>query len=156
MGLQENFQKETVEKLDLREAIKVSPKSTLRNAIALMRENKIGCVVVVGGDGIPVGFFTESMVVELLSHGSLPLADPIIEHMSQRFPWVRNSDPVADVVGAMELKNTRLLCVLDSDDQVVGITGQRGVMEYVAEHFPGQVMVQRVGQSPFLSDREGA
>ena len=56
----------------------------------------------------------------------------------------------------MQLKNLRFLCVVDENGQVAGLTGQRGLMEYVAEHFPGEVMVQRIGQPPYLSDREGA
>ena len=82
--------------------------------------------------------------------------DPLEKHMSDRCPWVRTTDPITDVIEAMELKNTRLLCVVDEKGSVVGVTGQRGIMEYVAEHFPGQVMVQRIGQPPYLSDREGA
>ena len=76
--------------------------------------------------------------------------------MAERVPWVKLSDPISDVMEAMQLKNTRILCVVDDKDRVVGLTGQRGLMEYVAEHFPGQVMVQRVGQTPYLADREGA
>ncbi len=56
----------------------------------------------------------------------------------------------------MLLKNVRMLCVVDEQGRVVGLTGQRGLMEYVAEHFPGEVMVQRIGQPSYMSDREGA
>ena len=92
----------------------------------------------------------------MLSHGPLPLDEPVEKHMAERCPWVRASDPIADVLEAMQLKNIRLLCVVDEQDRVVGLTGQRGLMEYVAEHFPGEVTVQRIGQPPYLSDREGA
>ena len=81
---------------------------------------------------------------------------PIEQFMAPRCPWVQKGDPISDVLEAMQLKNIRFLCVVDDDGRVAGLTGQRGLMEYVAEHFPGQVMVQRVGQPPYLSDREGA
>ena len=45
--------------------------------------------------------------------------------------------------------------VTDDDGRVDALTGQKGLMEYVAEHFPKQVMVQRIG-SPVIQDREGA
>ncbi len=156
MGLQENFRKDPVSELQIRDAVVVGSSATVRDAVGLMREANLGCAVVVDDHRKPIGILTESMVTELLSHGSLPVNAPVHEHMADRCPWVRNTDPVVDVLEAMQMKNIRMLCVVDDQDRVVGVTGQRGVMEYVAEHFPGQVMVQRVGQTPYLSDREGA
>ena len=75
--------------------------------------------------------------------------------MAKQWPWVQTSDPIVDVLEAMLTKNVRFLCVVDEEGRVVGLTGQKGLMEYVAEHFPGQVMVQRVGCAPYLN-REGA
>ena len=45
---------------------------------------------------------------------------------------------------------------VDDQGKLVGLTGQKGLMEYVAEHFPGEVMVQRVGEKPYTQSREGA
>ena len=156
MALQENLRRETVDKLVVREAVNVSATDSIRETIALMRKHDIGCATVIDGDGKPIGMITESMLVEMLSHGTLKLDEPVEKHMAERVPWVKLSDPISDVMEAMQLKNTRILCVVDDKDRVVGLTGQRGLMEYVAEHFPGQVMVQRVGQTPYLADREGA
>ena len=66
------------------------------------------------------------------------------------------SDPIVSVLESLELKNIRFLAVVDEDGRLAGLTGQKGLMEYVADHFPGEVMVQRVGQTPFLHQREGA
>ena len=156
MGLKENFEKESVSKLEIRDAVTVSPNDSLADAIGLMRERDIGCAIVVDEHRKPIGIITESMLTELLSHGALPVNDPVEKHMADRCPWVRATDPVADMLDAMQMKNVRMLCVVDKHDRVVGVTGQRGMMEYIAEHFPGEVMVQRVGQAPYLSDREGA
>ena len=41
-------------------------------------------------------------------------------------------------------------------DVVVGLTGQKGLMEYIADLFPQEVHVQRVGTKPFPATREGA
>jgi predicted transcriptional regulator len=156
MGLQENLRDESVDKLEVRDPVNVTPTATLRETITLMRKHDLGCATVIDEGRKPLGMITESMLTEMLSHGPLPLDEPVKNHMSDRVPWVRRSDPIADVMEAMQLKNVRMLCVLDDKDRVVGLTGQRGLMEYVAEHFPGEVMVQRVGQTPYLADREGA
>ncbi len=156
MGLQENFRNEQVRQLEMRDPVVVTADVTLREALTQMRERNVGCAIVVDEDRKPQGMFTESMLVEMLSHGPLSLDEPIEKYMADRCPWVRMDDPIADVLDAMQLKNIRMLCVVDEQNRVVGLTGQRGLMEYVAEHFPGEVTVQRVGQSPYLSDREGA
>ena len=43
-----------------------------------------------------------------LSHGPVPLDDPIEKHMADRCPWVRTDDAIADVLEAMQLKNMRM------------------------------------------------
>ena len=156
MGLQENIQDESVDKLEVRDPVNVPPTASIRETVALMRKHDVGCAIVVDDDQKPIGIFTESMLTEQISHGSLHLDEPVSKHMADRVPWVKLSDPIADVVEAMQLKNIRILCVVDDQGRAVGLTGQRGLMEYVADHFPGQVMVQRVGQTPYLADREGA
>ena len=50
----------------------------------------------------------------------------------------------------------QFVCVTDDEGQIVGVTGQRGIAEYVAESFPQQVAVQRLGCTPWMQQREGA
>jgi hypothetical protein len=76
--------------------------------------------------------------------------------MADYWCCVNTSDPIAKVVAAMQAQNVRFVCVLDDEGRVTALSGQKGVMEYVAEHFPGQVMVQRIGCAPYTQQREGA
>ena len=156
MGLKENLRKDRIDQLNLREPVTVPPSASVRDAVQLMRDKDIGCAIVVDDDRKPIGIFTESMLTETLSHRPASLDEPIHGHMADRCPWVRTTDTVSELLEAMQLKNMRMVCVVDEQDHVVGLTGQRGLMEYVAEHFPGQVMVQRIGLSPNYSEREGA
>jgi predicted transcriptional regulator len=156
MGLQENIRNDRIDQLELREPVSVSPDVSLRETLTTMRSRNIGCAAVVDKDNKPIGIFTESMLTELLSHGSVKMEKPVQEYMAERYPWVRTTDPVAELLEAMQLKNVRMLCVVDKQDRLVGLTGQRGLMEFISDHFPGQIMVQRVGLTPFPADREGA
>ncbi len=156
MGLKEKLKKDRIEQLHLREAVTVPPSASMREAVQLMRDKNIGCAIVVDEEHKPLGIFTESMLTETLSHRPNSLDEPIQGHMADRCPWVRTTDTVAELLEAMQLKNVRMVCVVDAQDRVVGTTGQRGLMEYIAEYFPGQVMVQRIGLSPYYSEREGA
>jgi CBS domain-containing protein len=156
MGLQENLRNENLTRLEIRQPVLVRPGASVRDAVNQMRQQKLGCAVVVDENRKALGVFTESMLVRMLAYHPEQLDDPVEEHMTEQVPWVRQTDPIADVLEAMELKNIRTLCVLDDKDRVVGLTGQRGLMEYIAEHFPGDVTVQRIGLPPYPADREGA
>jgi len=156
MGLQDNLRQEPVRRLALRQPVMVTPASSLREAIVAMRERQLGCAVITNSEQKPIGMFTEGMLTKLLAAKSLCLDDPIERHMAGQWPWVRLSDPIIDVLRAMELKNIRFICVVDDEGRLAGLTGQKGLMEYIAEHYPGQVMVQRIGGKPYSQTREGA
>ena len=156
MGLHENMQSDPVGRLALREPVTARAETSLRDAILLMREKKLGCVIVVDESRHPLGMFTESMLTQLLTQNPAAVGDPLIDHVAERWPWVAMTDKIVDVLEAMQTKNVRFLGVVDEDGCLVGLAGQKGLMEYVAEHFPGQVMVQRIGGKPYTSEREGA
>jgi CBS domain-containing protein len=156
MGLPENIKNEQVSRLDLREPITVSPDDTVRDVIVKMRKKNLGCVIAVDEQQKPVGLFTESMLTQLVAQDTALLELPLKEHLTERWPWVRMTDPISYVLEAMYEKNVRFLCVVDKDGRLKGLTGQKGLMEFVAEHFTGQVMVQRIGGTPYTQNREGA
>lgn len=156
MSLKNNLQTETVDQLNLRKAITISPQSTVRQAVEAMRAGKLGCTIVIDADNKPVGIFTEAILRGELASGPECIETPVSEHMAKEFPWVYANDPIETVLEAMETKNHRFVVVVDSAGRVCGLTGQKGLMEYVADHFPEEVMVQRVGSEPYPARREGA
>lgn len=155
MKLLQNMNQEPVAQLALRDPVLCRADDSLQAAIDEMRNRKLGCVIVIDDQRKPIGMFTESMLTQLLAQGVAPLDDPLSKHMAERWPWVKQDDPIVDVLEAMQAKNVRFICVVDEEGRVVGLTGQKGLMEYIAEHFPEQVMVQRVGAAPY-AEREGA
>jgi CBS domain-containing protein len=121
-----------------------------------MREQKLGCAIVVDDERKPVGLFAESKLTRLLSETPAAIYDPILEHLDPQWPTVESSAPISCVLSALELANVRFLIVVDGQGRLAGLTGQKGLMEYVAEHFPRQVTVQRIGGKPYPAEREGA
>lgn len=156
MGLHANMSTEPVSRLKLRPALRVKPTSTLREAIDVMREGHLGCVIVADSKDRPAGIFTEAMLRNLMANGTPPLAEPVSSHMAESFAWVKETDSIETVLDGMEEKNVRFVVVVNKSGKIVGLTGQKGLMEYVAEHFPGEVMVQRLGTEPYPQQREGA
>jgi predicted transcriptional regulator len=156
MGLRENMTSEKVSELSLREAIVADPATTVRDAVARMCGKRLGCVIVAGEDGRPIGTFTEEVLIRILVDVPRALDAKIGDHMSAQWACVKLTDPIANVLEAMESKRLRFICVVDDAGRATGLTGQRGLMEYIAEHFPRQVMVQRVGVKSSTERREGA
>ena len=107
MGLHENMRNEPVSQLALREPVRVVPSDTMRLAIERMREKKLGCAVVVNEDEEPVGLLTESMITHMIAQKIAILDDSVQQHMADQLPWVKLTDPIADVLEAMQLKNLR-------------------------------------------------
>jgi CBS domain-containing protein len=156
MGLYENIRREPVSRLSLREPVVVGLEATVRDAVRCMRQRKLGCAIVVDEQNKPVGLFAESRLTRLLRECPSAIEDPISKHLDREWPTVNLSDPISCVLAALEFANIRFLIVVDDRGRLAGLTGQKGLMEYVAEHFPRQVTVQRIGGKPFPADREGA
>jgi len=156
MTIYDDMQTDRVSELALRPPIRNKPTDSVRDAVVNMRAGKLGCTIVVDDDDKPIGVFTEAMLRQQFSHSNGVLDDELKSHMATTFAWVSTSDPVETVLDAMELKNIRFVVVVNEDGTVAGLTGQKSLMEYVAEYFPGEVMVQRVGSQPFPDTREGA
>jgi CBS domain-containing protein len=152
----DDLKQDTVSSLQLREAIVIHPQTSVSEAVALMRTKSLGCAVIVDHDGTPRGFFTEqSLLVALLQHDSLE-DRPVSDFVDPDFITVQSSEPISRVWEAVRSSGSRFICVTDDDGNLIGVTGQRGLAEYVAEYFPQQVSVQRLGSTPWMQNREGA
>jgi len=156
MGLYENVRNEPVSNLALREAVLVPPEMSLREADKLMQRKELGCIIVVGEDGMPLGTYTEEVLIRLLACRPAALDEPVKDHLSPRWACVRRDEPIAKVLEAMQKQDLRFICVTEQSGMPVALTGQKGLMEYVADHFPQLVMSQRVGAKSSTAEREGA
>ena len=156
MGLHENMRAENVRSLSLREPVTVSPDEPLKQVVETLKSRRLGCAIVVDQDGKPIGIFTESQLIRLLSQEETDFSVPVSSVMETDWPCARDDAPVVEVLNQMTSRNLRFVIVVDAAGNLVGLTGQRGLLEYIADHFPEQVMVQRIGGTPHLKNREGA
>lgn len=157
MGLRENIDMEPVSALPIRELIQVLPDSTVRQVLAKMREKHLGCVVVVNEYGAPLGQFTERLLIRLLIDGDGNLDQPVSNLMIDVRGCVKQSDPIRKVIDYMQDTGLRFVCVTDDQGKrPIGLTGQKGVMEYIADHFPRAVKSQLMESKLYMDEREGA
>ena len=156
MGFREDLSQETVEKLALRDAIAIDEHTILRAALALMRSNSLGCAVIVDQRSCPTGIFTEQSVIRALVAGASLDSVPVSKFTDPDFCVVRTSDPISVAWKAIVGSGARFLCVVDDNGGLVGLSGQRGLAEYVCDCFAKQITVQRLGSAPWMLQREGA
>lgn len=155
MGLFENIQTDKVKNLNLRDPVLAKPDDKVRDVVQAMRNVNLGCAIVVDDARKPVGMFTESILTQMVAKKPKSMQDNVYDHCANQWPQVSQADPVSAVLDALEIKNARFVSVVDESGRILGLTGQKGLMEYVADHFP-QVTVQRVGQKASMKNREGA
>ncbi len=156
MGLRQNILTDPVSELDLRKVVTVKTETPVRQAAALMREHQLGCVIVVDSHGKPVGKFTERKIIRLMVDDPTQMDQPVKNFMIPSADPVRDTDSIAAMVSKMQVGNLRFLCVVDAQNKAVALSGQKGLMEYIADHFPRQIKVQRMKSKIFLDEREGA
>jgi CBS domain-containing protein len=156
MGLRENILEETVAKLPLREVIKVRPSTPVREVAKKMRAKHLGCAILVDAKGKPVGKFTERKLMRLLLENPKNLDEPVEKFSYPSGDPVAVTDSIAKMVQVMQSRQLRFLSVVDGQGRVVALTGQKGLMEYIAEHFPRRVKVERLQSKLSMDDREGA
>lgn len=157
MGLREDIMTETVDRLPLRQAVTVLPDTSVDQAIKRMRETQLGCVFVVDEYDRPMGKFTEREVLRLVCD-CVPMDGPVLNQMVP-IPdcgIVKMTDPIANVLQGMRETRLRFLCVVDGKGKVVALTGQKGLMEYITEHFPHQIKAQGMDTKLHMNSREGA
>jgi CBS domain-containing protein len=159
MGLQENLLHETVADLTLRALVKVRPDQTLCHTCTAMREAKLGAAIVVNDQDRPIGMFNEKLLIKLLATQARPadlMDDPISKHMISDLPHIKESHSIAWLIATMKRHNLRWVCVVDDHGRAKALTGLRGVMEYVVEHFPRHIKVQPMRSKLAMDQREGA
>jgi CBS domain-containing protein len=155
MGLHDNMLGDPVTELTLREAIIVTADTSVRAAIERMRAERLGCAVVVGDDELPRGIFRENEVMALLARSPSSLDDPVESHLAPDWASVKETDSISKALEAMKKKGLRFVVVCNDEGRAVALTGQKGVLEYIAEHFPRHVLTQSPGAG-MPDEREGA
>ena len=156
MGLQKDMLTRPVAELLIKPGVLVSPETTVGEAIRRMREHRQGSVIVVDANGKPLGRFSEHQIANLIVNRPGYRDEPVSEHIREYWGCVCLSDPIVNVAHKLQSYHQRYVVVVDGEGRAVGVVGQRGLMIYIAEHFPYEVKAQSMDAAVAINDREGA
>jgi CBS domain-containing protein len=142
MDLARNLKIDSVSRLHPTRPLCVAPDQTVADAVAIMRREAVGCLLVCTGtkeQRVVVGIFTERDLLRRVLAAGKPLTTPIAECMTPNPVTIHPKEPVASAVRRMEEGGYRHLPVLDEAGQPRGVLSVKRIVHYLCEHFPAIV-----------------
>lgn len=155
MDLAKNLKIDSVSRLQPTPPWQVRPQQTVAEAVALMRQEKVGCVLVCAGNRV-LGIFTERDLMRRVLADNKPLSQPVEEVMTPNPVSVHPKDPIGKAVRRMEEGGYRHLPVVDEAGRAIGILSVKRIVHYLVEHFPTTVYNLPPNPGAVPQEREGA
>ena len=155
MDLARNLKVESVSRLNPSPPLQVRQTQTVAEALALMRHEEVGCVLVCAAERL-VGIFTERDLMRRVMAQGKPLTLPVSECMTPDPVTVHPKEPIGVAVRRMEEGGYRHLPVVDEMGKPVGVLSVKRIVHYLVEHFPGTVYNLPPDPDAVQHEREGA
>ena len=110
--------------------------TTLLDAIQLMRNHGIGCVLITSDDGKLTGILTERDLLQKVAGQGLDLGQCMVgDFMSQAPESSKPEHPLGFALQRMIISDIRYLPIVDDSDRPAGIVSSRDVIAYMAKQF---------------------
>ena len=114
--------------------------TTIGQAARIMKEHRIGCVLVEDG-GKVVGIFTErDILTKLVGTGYDPAKVYVDGAMTRNPETLTLEDPIAFALQQMSVGGYRHVPLVDPDGHPVGILSVKDIVDYLTEHFPREIL----------------
>ena len=118
--------------------VTVAATATLADAIQLMIDRRVGCMMVVDGDRL-LGIFSERDAMLRLNVDAAKLASrPVSEVMTVNPATLRARDKIAFALHRMNVGGFRHLPILDNDDKLIGVISIRDILRYLTDRRPAR------------------
>ena len=111
--------------------ITLPPQARMSDAAELMRQEKIGCIVIVENDGV-VGLITDRDIALGVTLGAATPDSFVSEVMSRDVETVFDTMSLFDVTRYFRSAGLKRLPVVDSEKRLVGIVSTDDVMAFLA------------------------
>jgi CBS domain-containing protein len=116
----------------------VRPDQTVRDAVVLLVDKRIGAVVVVDDTGRPMGIVSERDIVRELAKNENVLNEPVSRVMTSDVIIARPGDDTKAVSKTMTVKRFRHLPVMDHGE-LVGIVSIGDVVKAQLDEYEGEI-----------------
>ena len=134
--VERSLMKDPVECLQPIRPLTVDLQTSLKEAIQLMRNHGIGCVLITDADGKLTGILTERDLLQKVAGQGLDLGQCIVGDFMSPAPESSKPDhPLGYALHRMIVCDIRYLPIVDSSNRPAGIISSRDIVAYMAKHF---------------------
>ena len=155
MDLARNLKIDSVSRLTPTAPWHVRPQQTVAEAVDVMRQQRVGCVLVCNERRL-VGILTERDLMRRVLAAGKPLTLPVNDCMTPNPVSVHTKDPISTAVRRMDEGGYRHLPVVDEGGRPVGVLSAKRIVHYLVEHFPTTVYNLPPNPGAVPQEREGA
>ena len=135
--LDQRMIREPIRLLDPRRPLALPPSASVRDSIRMMREHRIGCLLVVEDDRL-AGIITERDL--LLKLDQADLGHPVREYMTPDPEVLTLDDPIVYALNKMSVGGFRHVPLVDAAGHPVGVVSVKDVVDYIVDFFPNDVL----------------
>lgn len=144
-----------IKNLKVRKPVEVSPNQSVTDAVRMMQEKKLGCLLVTDG-GKMVGIFTERDVLTRV-FGRKDLDKLQVKDVMTPNPEAfQPDDSIAYVLNAMSIGGYRHVPVVDENGAPIAVISVKDIVSFIIEHFPEEVLNLPPEPIRTTEQREGA
>jgi signal-transduction protein with cAMP-binding, CBS, and nucleotidyltransferase domain len=120
--------------------VAVPPETTIGQAARIMKEHRVGCVLV-EDVGKLIGIFTErDILTKLVGTGYDPARVRVDGVMTRDPETLTPEDPIAFALERMSVGGFRHVPLVDAEGRAVGILSVKDIVDYLAEHFSREIL----------------
>jgi CBS domain-containing protein len=113
-----------------REVVTIEPGATLKTAVALLAQKRIGAIIVLGADNRIVGILSERDIVRAIAEGGAAAFDePVSQSMTRKVSTCTETETIASLMERMTEGKFRHLPVVDQG-RLVGIVSIGDVVKH--------------------------
>jgi CBS domain-containing protein len=129
--IEQSLREDSVEALNPAGAVSVPESATVKAALEVMREKRIGCVLATNTDGMLTGIFTERDALTRVAAEDLDPADTVVGELMTHDPeTIKPDHPLAHALHLMVTGDLRYLPLVDEDGRPSGIIGLRDLIDH--------------------------
>jgi CBS domain-containing protein len=134
--VERSLMEDPVECLNPVRPLTIDRQTSLTEAIQLMRNHNIGCVLVSAADGSLAGILTERDLLQKVAGQGLDLDQCAVQDFMTEAPETSRTDhPLGYAIQRMIVSDLRYLPVVNETGRPVGIVSSRDIIDYMAMKF---------------------
>jgi CBS domain-containing protein len=135
--LDQRMIREPIRSLEPRAPLALPPTASVRDAVRMMREHRIGCLLVVEGDRL-AGIITERDLLLKLEPGD---GGRTVRELMTPDPEVLTlDDPIVYALNKMSVGGFRHVPLVDATRRPVGIVSVKDIIDYIVDFFAKDVL----------------